>query len=208
MTERSATNCFHSLGTRAPLNLSRVSKLWQEIALNTPNLWVAIDVMNIGLAPTFLERSWGVALEIAMESGSMYDEGGSDDGEEPERATSERRGVQRAYDSRRQDPCKFIMPLLPHIDRWWSLTLEVLPTGEPLEGFLLPLAPALTTFCALELGGPPVLMTLHPDLFNQRLPNLSRLSLVGVVLPLGLAPTALKGLRWLTLTSGKTGIHN
>ncbi|KDQ13856.1 hypothetical protein BOTBODRAFT_362551 [Botryobasidium botryosum FD-172 SS1] len=206
MTERSATNCFHSLETRAPLNLSRVSKLWREIALDTPSLWVAIDVMNIELAPTFLERSRNAALEITMTSGGMYDEedrSGTYSGEEPERFATELRGVREAYELSACDLHGFLEPLLPHIDRWQSLTLEVPAAGSELDGFLLPSAPALalTTFqCAVDFpDDPSTLPTLHPDLLNERLPSLSSLSLENIALPSELAPTALKGLRRLAI---------
>ncbi|KDQ13859.1 hypothetical protein BOTBODRAFT_175275 [Botryobasidium botryosum FD-172 SS1] len=194
MTEKSATNSFHPLDTRAPLNLVQVSKLWREIALNTSSLWVVIDVRNIGLARTFLEWSRSAALEITMVSGEFYDkeEDGSNSGEEPERLASELKGVKKAYDLHGQNPYDFLKPLFSHISRWKSLTLEA-STDTHSGGFLLPLAPALTTLYAIGLD------TLHPDLFNKSLPNLSRLRLVGIAIPPGLAPTALKGLRWLTL---------
>ncbi|KDQ13857.1 hypothetical protein BOTBODRAFT_175273 [Botryobasidium botryosum FD-172 SS1] len=200
MTERSARNSFRPLEIRAPLNLAQVSKLWREVALDTPSLWAAIDVMNIRIAPTFLERSRSTPLEIVVASGGTYggDEDESDNREQSEHLATELRSMKKAYSLRGVDPHAFLVPLLPHINRWQSLTLEG-QGGRKLEGFLLPaVAPALTTFCALQLGYR-AMPTLHPALFNEQLPSLNRLSLLGVGLPWELAPTALRGLRWLTL---------
>lgn len=62
-------NTLRPLNARAPLNLSRVSNLWREIALSISTLWTKIDVMNVPILPIrsmFIERSKNAPLHITI----------------------------------------------------------------------------------------------------------------------------------------------
>ncbi|KDQ10647.1 hypothetical protein BOTBODRAFT_487180 [Botryobasidium botryosum FD-172 SS1] len=49
-TVASEGNSLQPLTTKAPLNVSRVSRAWRAVALSTATLWTTIDVMNAPLA--------------------------------------------------------------------------------------------------------------------------------------------------------------
>ncbi|KDQ08651.1 hypothetical protein BOTBODRAFT_118404, partial [Botryobasidium botryosum FD-172 SS1] len=42
--ESSPYNSLQPLESRVPLNISAVSRVWREIALDTPQIWTTIDV--------------------------------------------------------------------------------------------------------------------------------------------------------------------
>ncbi|TFK63116.1 hypothetical protein BDN72DRAFT_964126 [Pluteus cervinus] len=50
----------------AILAISRVSRLWRNIALSTPELWTWIDIPDVGMIQTFLIRAKNRPLSIAL----------------------------------------------------------------------------------------------------------------------------------------------
>ncbi|KDQ06282.1 hypothetical protein BOTBODRAFT_193124 [Botryobasidium botryosum FD-172 SS1] len=48
----------------APLKVSHVSKLWRQIALNTPTLWTSIHYLNLSLIELFLDRAKSAPAEV------------------------------------------------------------------------------------------------------------------------------------------------
>ncbi|KDQ06007.1 hypothetical protein BOTBODRAFT_272409 [Botryobasidium botryosum FD-172 SS1] len=66
LVEKTPGNSTRALLARAPINLSQVSTLWRDIALNDPNLWTSINVLNVPLHRTFLPRSKGAPLDITL----------------------------------------------------------------------------------------------------------------------------------------------
>lgn len=49
-----------------PMNVSRVSKNWRNIALSTPRIWSHIDMADFSAARMFIERSKGAPLSISV----------------------------------------------------------------------------------------------------------------------------------------------
>ncbi|KDQ07290.1 hypothetical protein BOTBODRAFT_38907 [Botryobasidium botryosum FD-172 SS1] len=70
-TERSSGNPLRPLRQRTPLNVAAVSRLWREVALNTPSLWTRIDVMAPGLTRIFLDRSKEAPLHLEVDADKL-----------------------------------------------------------------------------------------------------------------------------------------
>lgn len=105
LVESSSTNTRQPVRRKAPFNLALVSKHWRQLALNTPNLWTRIDMVNFHMIPTLIERSKGSPLTVELV--------GNDPRKVPLR-TSES-GIQDI----RLD--QYVEKTLPYIDRWEHL---------------------------------------------------------------------------------------
>ncbi|KDQ06392.1 hypothetical protein BOTBODRAFT_60630 [Botryobasidium botryosum FD-172 SS1] len=67
-----STNQFLPPCTRAPINVSHVSKRWRDIAVNTPTLWTSINLANATFLRTFLTRSRTALLDIDLALPSIW----------------------------------------------------------------------------------------------------------------------------------------
>ncbi|KDQ06751.1 hypothetical protein BOTBODRAFT_192852 [Botryobasidium botryosum FD-172 SS1] len=63
-TRHSKSNQLRPLERKALLNILRVSRLWRNVALNTPALWACFDLMNVKAAPLLLNRSRHIPLDL------------------------------------------------------------------------------------------------------------------------------------------------
>ncbi|KDQ16046.1 hypothetical protein BOTBODRAFT_54188 [Botryobasidium botryosum FD-172 SS1] len=91
--EQAEDNMYMSLLERAPINLSHVSRLWRDIALNTPTLWTKLDDNNASIVDVFIERSGNASLRVDIADNNFY------------------------------DTLQLTPPLLHHVHRWESLSL-------------------------------------------------------------------------------------
>ncbi|KDQ10301.1 hypothetical protein BOTBODRAFT_178322 [Botryobasidium botryosum FD-172 SS1] len=170
--------CHSRFRIKDAMNVSHVSRLWRDIALETPSLWTLIQPIRKELIETFLTRSKTAPLEIAfwikyeIESESFV-----------ERVLSD-----------------FLAPLLPHISRWESLSMnQVAPRF--LAPHLVSPAPQLRALTLSKRGWHRhhSLDIFRPMLFGGSAPCLRELSLAGAFILL--SPQN------LPLYSGLTKLH-
>ncbi|KDQ08104.1 hypothetical protein BOTBODRAFT_180128 [Botryobasidium botryosum FD-172 SS1] len=168
-TECSPENAKQPLDLRSPINISQVSKLWREIALDTATLWTAIDAVNAPILHIFTSRSKRALLDIKLLPGrEFHDEEGH---------------VTVAHHYQTTHFPGFIRKLLPHINRWKSMQLLSL-TRSTLERCLNEPAHQLDTFhahCSAHDIESPVYTYRF---FDDHTPRLRDLSLVGVCVSL------------------------
>ncbi|KDQ07548.1 hypothetical protein BOTBODRAFT_608079 [Botryobasidium botryosum FD-172 SS1] len=177
-----STNWLRPLATKVPLNVAHVSAQWRSVALHTPRLWTILDAMNAHIAPIFLDRSRHALLHIDLASSDYIEFSDDEDTENPRlRLPVPRDKAERAYRRELARFSDFIQPLLPHMDRWGTLSLEGFEESE-LGRFTHTPAPNLTTlYLRRHLG------TQTPSditLFNGHTPRLRLLELYGFGLPL------------------------
>ncbi|KDQ16073.1 hypothetical protein BOTBODRAFT_31148 [Botryobasidium botryosum FD-172 SS1] len=179
-TKSSLRNPSRPLSTKAPVNISQVSRRWRGVALNNPMLWTAIDASNAPLAHLYMERSRSCPLHIELRNYSEdYPSSDASDEDRHELAMGD-----AAYDTQSEDYQGFFRPLLPHIERWRGLSLEGL-FYEDFETLKLPHAPNLDCLRLFTSGDTALsLESLPPHApFDQRLPKLSILELEDFELP-------------------------
>ncbi|KDQ15842.1 hypothetical protein BOTBODRAFT_173515 [Botryobasidium botryosum FD-172 SS1] len=165
----------HPLETRAPLNVSRVSRLWQRLAISTPALWASIDDTNAHMAPLFLERSGNAGLEIELVRGH-YSFGNC--------TKSPAKTYNRYIDCFSES----FNSLVPHTSKWKSLRVELEVSDlDELELFLALPAPRLEKL-RLCVGNDYLEGVETEDesqeLFGGCTPSLRHLALAGVAISL------------------------
>ncbi|KDQ07287.1 hypothetical protein BOTBODRAFT_38905 [Botryobasidium botryosum FD-172 SS1] len=217
--ERSSANPLCPLRKRAPHNIAAVSRLWREVALNTPSLWTRIDVMPPWLTRVFLRRSKEEPLRIEVdaneldepgswaspwlaqdadeESGEGSEEEGEDVGTHEDGSNEEDVDNDVASDYSHPAPVqsrfsRFIELLKPTVHRWASMELHNASTAEVVQTLHFPL-PRLEFLCmtrhAYELDTATYLRAIAPRLRDFHL----------VAVPISLASPIYAGLTSLRL---------
>lgn len=188
-------NSSQPLTRRAPLNISKVSRLWRAIALATPRLWTQFDPLNAAIAPLFLARSKSALLDIEVACPEWRRMG--------EYGTT----AVAIYIRHITRIPQFMRPLRPQMHRWRSVLLvgPELKRSE-LEACLNAPAPMLQSFCASISShcfyvGPVSNEARTPTdpIFAGHTPRLRSLTLEGICLPL--TYSIFTGLTYLHLES-------
>lgn len=178
-----SSNCLRPLSRRAPLNVSRVSKLWRDVTMSAPSLWNTVDAINASVAGVFLERSRNVNLSINLTSYENRHFSDDEDTEEPHlRFPISRDQATTTYERHLVRFTDFIEPLLPHINRWESISLEGVSGSQIEEHFTSP-APNIQTLRISEIRGS-ASAVLPIALFGAKTPRLRTLKLFNISLPL------------------------
>ncbi|KDQ07288.1 hypothetical protein BOTBODRAFT_611939 [Botryobasidium botryosum FD-172 SS1] len=151
-TERSL-NPLRPLWKRAPLNVAAVSRLWREVALNTPSLWTRIDAMKPWLAQVFLKRSKEAPLRVEIDADKLdklpswafieagwYAQGSN---EERDEGAEEEGGDSSVHEEDSDEEgdttparsrfSQFINLLKPTAHRWASLELQSASAAEIMQ---------------------------------------------------------------------------
>ncbi|KDQ13984.1 hypothetical protein BOTBODRAFT_175112 [Botryobasidium botryosum FD-172 SS1] len=95
---------------RAAWKISQVSRAWRQIALNTPQLWSRIDVLNETFVEACIARSADVPLEMKLE--------------EPLRSSQPKNVAYHITRAQEAAAEGCVATLLSHAHRWRSLSLE------------------------------------------------------------------------------------
>lgn len=170
---------FHRvIDTNTLLSVSRVSKSWREVSINTPTLWTRIDVLNARLMRVFISRSRTAPLNIALLPPiSMLP------ATRATRAMTQRHSALTQHDAF----ARFMGDLKPQMHRLGSLWLDGLPQ-RMLDQYLDTLAPLLTSLRLQEgpLGSDSPIATEanSPLFFRGETPLLREVEIVGIAQPL------------------------
>ncbi|KDQ08043.1 hypothetical protein BOTBODRAFT_70011 [Botryobasidium botryosum FD-172 SS1] len=180
LVEKTPENSTQMLPARAPMNVSQVSTLWREIALNDPNLWTSISVLNAPLHRAFLPRSKGAPLDITLvplqgrRFGHPYHH------------------TEAVHDKIMSMFPYSIGPFIRHLDRWRTLEIDGLQPGTfDYGGAFASPAPRLETLhvnvkwhennhSAVESA----ISRGSSHLFGGQTPRLRDLTLGGLCIPL------------------------
>ncbi|KDQ08664.1 hypothetical protein BOTBODRAFT_37814 [Botryobasidium botryosum FD-172 SS1] len=173
-TEGSRDNSLWPLRLRAPLNISRVSRLWRQIALSTPCLWTTIDVTNASIRSVFLERSRNALLSIDVLPGHDYR---LDSEEDNCSLRTYQNGTTKAFRLRKPYFTLFIKSLVPFLPRWGSVKLRDIDIYE-FPTFHHAPAPNLETFHVYAGGTAKEAQTPPLHLLRGETPRLRDLHLV------------------------------
>lgn len=190
LVESFPTNTLQPVETKAPFNISLVSKHWRQLALDMPLLWTRIDPINVHMIPTLIERSKGSPLIIEFVS---------QDWEYSIRlVTNYPTYVFARHAQLLNFPirhlCRYLEKVLPYIDRWKSFKIE--SSSDANFENLCPLAPELQVACGCQHScNDPI--PLSVSLFQDHTPRLRVLDLCGACLPL--SSPIYTGLEWLNL---------
>lgn len=161
--ERSSRSSYDHPRPNTALILSGVSKLWREVALNTPRLWTDIRLALDQLSKIQLERSKSAPLDITIVTGR----------------------------SNITLPSSTTPP--PHIDRWQSLTLfpreDVRAPPDEVVAWLQHSAPRLRALDVWVYSSDPVVnadigdFDFDTEIFKGGAPLVHELSLAGLYVP-------------------------
>ncbi|KDQ20023.1 hypothetical protein BOTBODRAFT_142645 [Botryobasidium botryosum FD-172 SS1] len=153
------------------LSISHVSKLWREIAINTPTLWSKFDVFNIGqpFANVCFARSKNTLLDLELydETEAAWDSGTFDD------HLRSQRGQMLARQRRLAEDPLLYRDLMAHMPRWRSLKLAYEHLGQ-LSPLSAP-APHLEVFHLNNANNSDYADYRHSlpcDIFDGRAPRL------------------------------------
>ncbi|KDQ12035.1 hypothetical protein BOTBODRAFT_67705 [Botryobasidium botryosum FD-172 SS1] len=181
---------IHSAGrdTQVCWSVSQVSRVWRQIALNTPRIWSTIDKIHREFVETCITRSGDVSLDISLRMhpniGRFADEKG---------AAQERKVAGS------------LALLLAHAHRWRSLSLFNIPLNPLSPAFRTP-APRLQSLELDYLGiDTEELMGLSDNPFAGSSP-LRSLRLAGVRVPL--TASVYVGLTSLQLENISAHVHS
>lgn len=180
----SPENSVQRFDSRAPINFSRVTRLWRDIALSAPNLWSTIDVMNIHVAPTFLAHSKSAPLYIDLAPGRVRPHVVSTDIFVHLASESQYFAIVRGHETLVSQFPRLIRPILSHIERCRSLRIRGIELEE-LAVFDTP-APNLESFYACYNDSSETFDEERSDahLFKDSTPRLRELELIGICVPL------------------------
>ncbi|KDQ12839.1 hypothetical protein BOTBODRAFT_146406 [Botryobasidium botryosum FD-172 SS1] len=177
LAESAPFNVILLPSVKAPFNLSQVSRLWREIALNTPNLWTTICPTTSWMGSTLLARSKSCLLDVEFLALSDY------------KYTGISSRLIDTYHILNHSMASLDIPsaLYQHVHRWHSVKLNRPNIDESTPFFRSP-APQLEIFHAESRRSwdPPVFAPNPGSVsyFNNHTPRLRDLSLTRVCVPL------------------------
>lgn len=176
LVESSSMNSIQPVERKVPFNISLVSKRWRQLALDMPSLWTKIDLVNVHILPTLIERSKGSSLIIEFLLPQWHLREYSLDWS----VTDYPMSLPDAFD-RVKYLDQYVEKLLPYIDRWKRFKIEAKSGAVNLEGLFSP-APELQALCLVSSYQGQI--RLPVTLFQDHTPQLRVLNLSHVHIPL------------------------